>query len=45
MTVIWKAAERLKRNRKAWASKLHPDVKAVIGHLHLPFLDWLAKAL
>ena len=41
--VIRKCAERLQRKREAWASKLHPDVKAVTGHLHLPFLDWLAR--
>ena len=42
MQRIRDAAQRLQCNRKAWADRLHPDVWNVIGHLHLPFLDWLA---
>ena len=41
MQTMRDAAQKLQHLRGSWANTLHPDVKHVIGHLHLPFLDWL----
>ena len=43
MQQIRVAAKRLQAERVRWAEKLHPDVKKVIGHVHLPLLDWLDR--
>ena len=43
MQVIRDAANSLQPQRAWWASTLHADVHKVIGHLHLPFLDWLMR--
>ena len=39
-----KAAE-LDHLRDGYQNVLHPSVKAVIGHLHLPLLDWLLREI
>jgi hypothetical protein len=43
MQVLRSAAARLQSQRASWEAKLHPDVRSVIGHLHLPFLQWLLE--
>ena len=43
MRLIRTAARRLQQQREQWARGLHPDVRKVIGHLHLPLLDWMVK--
>ena len=45
MKVIREAAAKLNDQRQAYVDKLHPDVAKVIGHLHLPLLDWLLKQI
>ena len=35
------AAWQLQDERRRLLSKMHPDVKKVIGHLHLPLLRWM----
>eukprot|EP00974_Lingulodinium_polyedra_P068219 6605403-Lingulodinium_polyedra.AAC.1 len=37
-----KAAE-LQGQRREWTARLRPRVARVIGHLHLPLLDWLVR--
>lgn len=43
MQLIRDAAKRLQPERAKWSDKLHEDVKHVIGHLHLPLLQWLVE--
>ena len=43
MQIMRDAASRLEPVRAEWAQLLHPDVRMIIGHLHLPFLAWLVK--
>ena len=43
MRLIRTAARRLQQQREQWARGLHRDVRKVIGHLHLPLLDWMVK--
>ena len=37
-----KAAE-LQEQRALWTEQLHPRVRRVIGHLHLPLLNWMVN--
>jgi RES domain-containing protein len=43
MEQIRRMASQLQSHRDAWRSELHPDVHQVIGHLHLPLLQWLVE--
>ncbi|CAK0893953.1 unnamed protein product [Prorocentrum cordatum] len=41
MQPVRDAAWRLTGIREQYAENLHPDVHKVIGHLHLPLLEWM----
>ena len=34
----------LEPQRQAWANRLHPRIRRVIGHLHVPLIDWMVRA-
>ena len=43
MQKVREMAKALESQRAAWAGDLHPRVRRVIGHLHLPLIDWMVK--
>ena len=45
MQKIREKAAELDHLREGYQKVLHPRVKAVIGHLHLPLLDWLLREI
>ena len=45
MQQIRDAAARLEPLRANYTARLHPEVAKVIGHLHLPLLEWLLKSI
>ena len=45
MALIRSKARELRPAQRAWAETLHPNVRRVIGHIHLPLLEWLLQRI